>query len=158
MKNYELPLDKTGLMQQIVLSGILVIVTCVLVTLFFGRVSGIMPTIYRLLIFGVWVALVGTWIVLSYRELSNWSKTSYTLLADSLRIRKKGWIGRSSEQLYRYDSILSVDSTSFKHGQYGLVEISFTHQENIILHNLANPEKQATKIKERVALARSIIL
>lgn len=154
MVRHVIQLNKSGLINQIVTTGLLVVIASVILTLFFNRVSDIAPIIHRFLTMGTWVILLLIWATLSIYELLGWSKISYTLLSDSLSVHKKGPWGTSQEDLYRYDSILSVSSSGRMHGAYGTITLRLSHHENITLQHVANPAEQATMIKQLVNKSR----
>lgn len=91
------------------------------------------------------------WIGGSLYALAKWPKTVYTLTNNALRIRKNGWFGAYSEQLYRYDNILAVESSRSAWGAYGNVTIALSRLEPIVIRAAQNPAEQARKIKELVA-------
>ena len=154
MEPYVIQSNKSGLINQIALTGLLVIISSVILTLFFSRIGDIAPTIHKFLTMSTWIILLLIWATLSIYELLNWSKVSYTLLNDSLRIYKKGSWGTSLEDLYRYDSVLSVSSSGRMHGAYGTITLRLSHHEDIVLQHVANPAKQAAVIEQLVNKSR----
>ena len=150
MKSHTIPLNKTSLVNQIMLSGILVLVAAAILTLFFDRISDAAPTTHSILTAAAWGLLPTIWLVLSLYELMVWSKVSYVLLEDSLRVQKKGLMGHAHEDLYRYDSVLSVSSASQGYGTYGTITLRLSKHDDIILKHVANPTLQTAKIKELV--------
>ena len=150
MEPYVIEQNRTSLINQIVITGLLVFLASIILTLFFSRIGDIAPITHQFLVMTTWIILPLIWAVLSIRELVNWSKASYTLLDDSLHVYKKGFFGSSLEDLYRYDSILSVSNSGRRHGAYGTITLRIAHHDDVILQHVAHPAKQAAKIKQLV--------
>lgn len=150
MKPHSITLNKTSLVNQIIITGLLVIITSIILTMFFERIGDIVPTIHRLAVALTWIVLPLVWAGLSLYELKNWSKVSYTLHENSLHINKKGPFYSSSEDLYRYDSIQSVSSAIRMNGDYGTVILRLSNHDDVVLQHVAYPAKQAAKIKQAV--------
>ena len=152
--SYVIPSSKTSVTHQIILSGMLVLLACVVLSLFFGRIGSIAPITHQVLVIATWVGLPVLWAALSLHEHLTSDKTTYTLLDDCLQVYKKGWFGMRHEDLYRYDSILSVSSSSRGHGAYGTVALRLHRQTDIVLTHVACPAEQAAKIKQMVKANR----
>ena len=150
MEPYIVPQDKISLVNQIMLTGVLVLIASGILTLFLDRISDIVPITHSILTAAAWGLLPLIWIVLSLYELMIWSKIRYVLFEDSLHVQKKGAFGSAHEDLYRYDSVLSVSNASQGHGAYGTVTLRVSQHDDIILKHIAEPAVQAAKIKERV--------
>ena len=152
--SYVIPSSKVSVTHQIILSGVLVLLACMVLSLFFERIGDIAPITYQVLVVATWVGLPALWAILSLHEHLTSDKTTYTLLDDCLQVHKKGWFGMRHEDLYRYDSILSVSSSSRGHGAYGTVALRLHRQTDIVLTHVARPAEQATKIKQMVKANR----
>lgn len=149
MTTTQLPLSKRPLQQQVMLSGLTILLACTIVTYFFERIVTVAPTLQVMLLTILWVTLVGLWLIGSVAALKTWPKTTYILAEDALKIRKKGWFGNGSEELYRYDTIMSTRTTSKANGAYGTIEITLAEQsEPVVLKNVARPEKYAAELKK----------
>lgn len=148
--NYIIPRNNTRLLNQIIASGVLVAIACLILTLFFGRISDLAPNTSRILTTWTWIILPFVWALISSNELASWSKGTYTLLDNSLSVSKKGRFDHRHESLYRYDSILSVSTTSDRSGTYGSINLLLAGQDTIILNYISHPSKQAARIKQLV--------
>lgn len=153
----QLPLSKIPLQRQVIVSGLTVLLACILVTSFFDRLVTVAPGMQTVLLTALWVGLFGLWLIGSILALKTWPKTTHTLTDNALQIRKKGWFGQSSEYLYRYDTILSVASTSHSHGAYGTLTLLLAQQDEIVIHGVKKPEEQAMLIKKRVVDSQSSV-
>lgn len=151
MSDYRLPLSKTPIRIQIVVAGILVLVACIFATTFFNRVVTLAPHLQGIFLTALWIVLPVLWFVGSVVILKKWPKTTYLLTPSALQISKKGWFGAYSEELYRYESILSVSSSISSFGPYGTLKLTLSRLDPITIHAVINPTEQAHKIKAMVA-------
>ena len=148
MNEYKIPLSAIPLRRQIVVSGIVVVLACLVTTLFFYFAVSIAPNLQHRLVITLWIGMLVLWALGAFAALKNHSKTSYLMLDQAFCIRKKGWLGKGSEYLYRYDMIVSVNSTSRAHGAYGSIELVFDQQKPVIVSGIVSPDKYARRIKE----------
>ena len=151
MKKYRIPLSKLDLYSKIAGVGALVIVGCTLVTIVFHNKITFSLGLQTIMLIAMWIIGVGLWLVGSHIMLKTWSKTNYYLTSDALIISKKGWFNDSHDELYRYDTISSVSARTNILGEFGTVTVRFLRNENVVMHAVENPLKQAEKIKQLVA-------
>lgn len=154
MNDYVIPLSRTTLRRQLIVSAILVLVACLVTTFFFQYAVSAAPGLQRTLMIVLWVGMPVLWIVGVLVAEINFRKTSYILTDDALSVQKSGILGRGSTQLCGYETIMSVNSTSRRYGAYGSIELILDQQASVILHNVASPDEQARHIKKRVAEAK----
>ena len=150
MKPYVIPKNKTGIFYQIGATGLLVLIACIVLGMFYGRISGVAPVTHQILSLGTWIVLPFVWATLSLRVWLSSTSSTYTLFNDSLRIRTTSWLGESHESLYRYDSILSISSYSRENGKYGAITLRLDRQDDLALLHISQPAEQAALIKKLV--------
>lgn len=83
----------------------------------------------------------------------KWPKTVYTLTDTALQVQSKGLLGKTSEQLYRYDTIISVTASSAVTGPHGTLTLTLSNHEPIVIHDVIEPAEHARKVKAMVAKA-----
>ena len=149
MKPHKISKNISSIAYQISLSGLLVIVACVVLGLFFYRIGNFAPTLSQFLMIATWLILIIIWGILSIREYLTSTNSNYTLLENSLSVLKTGLLrGVKEEHLYRYDTIQSVSSTSYQGDPYGTVTIFLDQQKSVTLKHVANPSRIASEIKQ----------
>lgn len=151
MKDYSVPLSKMLLYFQVAISGALILLACILATIFFTQAIEGKPTIQSVILIILWTFLPILWAGGTLIALHFWPKTTYILTNDALQVRKKGWFGAYGEELYRYETILTVSSDRAILAPFGTVKISLINLHPIVIHGVQDAEVQARKIKERVA-------
>lgn len=149
-----IPQDNSATIHQAMLGGILTIVACVVLSLFFGRIGDIAPITSQTLATATWIVFPLTWLLLVVHEFILSPKTVYTLLEHSLSVRSINLLDKQHETLYRYDSILSVSSISGSNRKYGSIILRIAHQDDVVLHDISYPDTQSAKIKQRVNASR----
>lgn len=151
MNDYVIPLNPIILRRQLIVSGVLALLACLITTFFFQYAVSTAPGLQRLLMMILWIGMPTVWIVGALVLKMSYHKTNYILTNEALVIRKAGLFGKGSEQLYGYDTILSVNSTSRKYGAYGTIELILDQQQPVVLSSVASPDEQARRIKKLVA-------
>ncbi|MDQ5941186.1 MAG: hypothetical protein QG632_912 [Candidatus Dependentiae bacterium] len=156
MTDQVISFSPAALQRRLIISAITVSVACVVMSLFFLGVW-FAPNLQRILITILWITLPLLWVLGAVLESMRQSKTKYILTKDALLKEKKGWFGSTTSQLYRYDTINSVNSKSRAKGSFGSVELIFEENNSLYLSGIANPDDLAREIKRRAADARSSI-
>lgn len=156
MSDQQIPFSPMALQRKLVISAILVSLACIGLSLFFLGVW-FAPNLQRILLTVLWIALPLLWVLGAVLESMRQTKTKYTLTKDALVKEKKGWFGSTTSQLYRYDTIDSVNSKSRSKGSFGSVELVFDQKNSLYLTGIANPDDCAREIKKRAADARSSV-
>ena len=151
MKKYQIPLSKLDLYIKIASIGVLVVIGCILITVLFHTKITFSLGMRTVMLVTMWIVGVGSWLIGSRMMLKTWSKTNYYLTNEAIIVNKKGWFGDSHDQLYRYDTISSVSAHTNVLGEFGTITIRFMRDENVVMHAVENPLKQAEKIKQLVA-------
>lgn len=159
MEQIELPRSEKGIRTQVILTGLVLLVINLLVTLLFRFITVVNTRIETIALVSMWAVLLfgwGFWALVGWRKLT---KVAYILGEESLTIQKKGTFGRSA-QLYRYDSIKSVtvdmDYFGSKYG-YGTVRAHIPPQEDVVLTYVENPENLATLLKQAASRQSSSV-
>lgn len=150
MKPLKIAKNTSGITSQIITSGLLTLLACLVIGLFFYRIGNIAPTLSGILVVITWVTLIITWSILSLREYVSATRSTYTLMENSLSVSKVGLFGSSIDHLYRYDSIVSISSSSVAGGSYGMVTLYFDRQPTVTLKYIDKPTEQAAHIKKLV--------
>lgn len=156
MSDQQIPFSLTALHHRFIISAVVVSLLCVLMSLFFLN-APFPPNLQRIFISILWISLPLLWVINALLESKRQAKTKYVLTKDALVKEKKGWFGSNTNQLYRYDTIDSVNSKSRSNGTYGSVELVFSQKSSLILSGIVNPDDYAREIKKRAAEARSSI-
>ncbi|MFZ1361191.1 MAG: hypothetical protein WAS27_04165 [Candidatus Saccharimonadales bacterium] len=154
--DYYIPRSKTPIIAQIITSGIMVLFACLFVSFFFYRVVTFAPDVQSVLMWTLWLTLPPLWLIGSAVTLRKWPKATYVLTSDSLKISKKGWLGASSESLYRYDSILTLTMTKSPLGDFGTITITLAQLSPLTLRAVAQPRQNVEKIKAKVSKSQPI--
>lgn len=149
-------MSRTAFRLRILASGFLTLIACLIISFFFSFAVTAAPTLQWILLAVLWVGMTGLWVLGSWVALKQQDKTKYVLTDDALVIRKKGWFGRSTNTLYRYDTILSVQSIVRAHGAYGTLELVLEKQDTVELSGIVSPNEYAKRIKQRAGAARSL--
>lgn len=156
MNDYTIPSSSAPFRWFTVLSGLLVLVACGVITFFFQYAVSIAPGLQSTFLALLWVGIAILWILAVFVAYKNKSSTKYVLSEQALIIEKKGWLGRGTKRLYRYDMIMSVHSESRAHGSYGSIELQVKHQHpEVKLSGVLLPDEHAERIKKMVNASRS---
>lgn len=124
----------------------------------------ILPTNSRIqtpLLIIIWSILPLGWIVGSAALVLRERNTKYILGPQTLTIKNGSFFGSSTEALYRYDSMLSVESNQSFFGRkynYGTIHITVPKLETanaVQLKAVDNPHEQAKRIKNAVITVSS---
>lgn len=155
MKESTLRTDLRALRVGTVKAGLIVLFTCVLITIVFRAFLGLGLNVERYLLWSMWVLLPGMWVIGSMIIRDKWRKTTYQLTNDALVIHKGSLGGGSNQQMYRYDAIIAVnvkqDFWGSKYG-YGDVYLEIPRLgQHIQLRGICEPDKQAQALKANVA-------
>lgn len=147
-----IPKSSAPFRSYLIWSGLLVFAACCVVILFFFVAVSVAPTLQFILVISLWVGMTLLWMLSWFVTSKSSENTSYILTPQALVVEKKGWFGKVTRQAYRYDTIVSVYSTSRAHGSYGSVELRINHQQShVTLHGVESPDKQVRRLKERIA-------
>lgn len=157
MDDHTIPLSMRTVYRRLIISGATAFLVYSITTFFFLRAVVFAPRLQGLLLIALWVGMLTLWVLDMFVTYQNRAKTKYILTSEALCIRKKGWFGRSSEDLYRYDTIVSVNSTSYAHGAYGSIKLTIHRHTPVVLSGVVTPEKYARYIKKLVNVARTIL-
>lgn len=155
MNDYVIPLSTATLRRQLIISGVLIVLACAVVTFFFQYAVSAAPGLQRMFIILLWTVMPALWGIGAIAAWLGHRKTSYILTSEALSVRKAGLLGKGSVRLYGYDTILSVNSASRKYGAYGTLELILEQQSPILLSGVASPDEQARRIKKLVAEAKA---
>lgn len=144
-----------GIQAQIIAAGVLVLVACVFVTLFFGLITGMDTRVERFFTLTIWLLLPIMWLIGSFAAYYKWKNTQIIFGPDNIMVRKSSGFG-SDTQLYRYDSILSVrvhrDLLGSRLG-YGTITLEIPKLGNpVVLDYIDKPDNQAIQIKREVSM------
>lgn len=150
-----IPLSPAPLRHSVVVSAALVVLVCLVITFFFQYAVVVAPNAQQFLLTTLWVGMTSIWILGALLMVKSSKSTAYILRTDALVVKKKGLFGKGTERLYRYDTILSVNSTSRAHGAYGSLEIVLDQQPSVMLSGIVLPDEYARQIKKKVSEARS---
>lgn len=158
MEDYQLPKSYGPLRRRLAITGVLTLLLCVVITLFLFFALDIPPFWRAMFVVLVWGGMIVLWALGAL--IARWvqSRTSYSLTKDSLCVSKYDWLGHKTQHLYRYDTILSIDSHTHAGGSYGSLTIAMAQQRTISLVGLARPDEQARRIKNLVSKARRAIV
>ena len=77
--------------------------------------------------------------------------TRYTLKSNSVAISKKKLFGTETEVKYPYNTILSIRATSHKHGAYGNIVMTTSHNDEVVLRGIANPRHFMDQIQPHIS-------
>lgn len=154
MKQRKLPQSKDAFQNDAIAKFGLILVVCVLPTLFFWNFNEFGLRLPRILLGILWVSMLGMWLLWLWLTKRKWDKSYYALSDDSLIIHKAGLFG-VKQKMYRFDSILSVSVHSGPLGSrnnYGSIHIEIPRAvETVILQYVVDPEEQAEAIKSAIA-------
>lgn len=146
--------SKVFIKNTIIVNLVGVLVLCAFVTLLLLAILPLGTRVERFLLISIWVTLPLFWAIGSAALLNRERKTKYTLGTQTLIVRKGSLLGSSTESMYRYDSMLSVESRQTRLGNkynYGTIFITVPRLENAVqLKGIQNPHDYAKKIKEAV--------
>lgn len=149
-----IPKSKLYIKNTVIANLIGVISLCTVVTLLLIAVLPFSSRIEKPLIISVWIFLPLFWLIGSAALVLREKSTKYTFSSQSLIVRHGTFLGSSTEAMYRYDSMLSVESRQTRFGNkynYGTVYITVPRLENAVqLRGVENPHEQARKIKDEV--------
>lgn len=150
MDDYVIPKSSAPVRRFAILSAVLILTACIVVTLFFSYAVSIAPNAQRVLIGWLWGGMIAVWLLSLLVTAKNHASKKYVLTSQALSIRKKGWLGQASERLLRYDTIMSVNTVSRAHGAYGTIELVLDQQPSVLLTGVLLPEEHARRIKKIV--------
>lgn len=150
MDDYTIPLSSAPVRRFAVTSAAFVLLACAVVTFFFSYAVTIAPNAQQVILTWLWIGMALVWLVAVLVTAKSHSSKKYVLTAQALSIRKKGLFGKANEQLLRYDTIMSVTTTSRVHGAYGTIELTLDQQPAVQLSGVLLPEEHARRIKQRV--------
>lgn len=156
MDDYKLPKSYGPLRRQAFLTCIVVIGICVMMTLFFTFGVTFAPIWQVYIVLSMWVGMGLIWAIGVFVAYTAQSRSRYVLTSDSLSIQHQDLLGNRTERLYRYDTIVSIDSFKHASGEYGSLKITLEHQLLLILKGIAHPDEQARRIKKIVSESRQL--
>lgn len=135
-------------------SFITIILLCILVTCLLLIVFPLDSKIEGIMIISLWVFLPIFWIIGALILWQQKRDTSYTLTDKSLIILDGTIFGGNRETIYRYDSMLSVESRQGpigKHYAYGTIYINVPRLDHrLVLRGIPNPHDLARNVKTHV--------
>jgi hypothetical protein len=153
-ENVVLERNSKGINAQIVAAGAFTLLLCILITIFFTRVTGMDTRVEGWIVFLSWIILPLLWLVGSVAASKNLRQTQVVLGPDTLAVQKKSIFGTDT-QLYRYDSILSVHVKSGYLGKkygYGTIALEIPKlNKPVVLDYISTPELHATNIKKEIS-------
>lgn len=133
---------------------IFVVAVCTIATLLLIAILPFSAAIEVPLIISLWVFLPLFWVIGSAAFYVREKNTRYTFSEQSLVVRHGTFLGSSTEAMYRYDSMLSVESKQSRLGNkhnYGTISITVPRLENpVLLKGVEDPHEQARRIKDAV--------
>lgn len=151
MADYTIPLSSAPLRRHLAVSAVLVLLACAIITFFFYYAVSAAPNLQRIFVTILWIGMVVLWGLGALLAIKNHSSTKYILTDEALVIKKKGWIGKGTKRLYRYDMIMSVHSESRAYGAYGSLELQVKHQHPAVtMHGVLLPDEHAQRIKKLI--------
>ena len=125
------------------------IVACLVVTYFFVRFVQRAPGLQVLLVVSLWIILPLLWIGGSLLAWQNWPKRTYRLTNTALILTKREWFGNVTEELYRYETILSIKASKGFLG--GNLVLTLAQLPPITIRDVLDPEVEARTIKAFIA-------
>lgn len=148
---YQVPISKTPTYLRIILRGLIVLLCCLIVTFFFRHLGA--RGMQSIAASVTWTILPALWFIHSYIAIKKWPEATYTLTDDALVVDKDGFFGHSSHSLYRYDTMFTVQATSHNHGEFGTIKITLREGRSLLVRDVSEPSKQASKIKKMITNA-----
>lgn len=149
MNEKSIQLTKVPLELRVAATGLLVIATCAVVTFFFARFVQRAPQLQVLLISLLWIAVPLLWLGGSAYALKSWPKRSYKLSDTALIATKKELFGARTEELYRYETILSIKTKRNFLGNSLILTLA--QLPPVIIRDVVDPDKEARRIKSIIA-------
>ena len=150
MDDYVIPKSSAPVRRFAIASAVLIFTACVVVTFFFSYAVTIAPNAQRVLVGWLWGGMLAVWLLGLLVTAKGHSSKKYVLTSQALSVRKEGWLGKASERLFRYDTIMSVNTISRAHGAYGTIELVLDQQPSVLLTGVLLPEEHARRIKQVV--------
>lgn len=161
MKAIELSTNDNAVKVMIVKAGLVVLCTCILITLLFKTVLGLGLNVERYVLWSLWIILPGAWVLGSMIADDKSRKTAYVLADDALIIRSRGLFGPRSQRMYRYDVIAAVEVKQNSWGNrynYGDIYLDVPRLHcTVILRAVSHPEEQALQIKARTTRSLKMV-
>ncbi len=148
-----LQITDRGLSLRIVQSGAFVFLICAFVSILFLAVLGLQTRTERVVLLGLWAALLLMWAGGSAMAWVKRGKEQYFLMPEAVVVSRQGFM-HGQEELFRYDSILSVrvKQTMFgkRHG-YGDIILSIPRLHGqVVLRDVLQPQQCAVEIKKHI--------
>ncbi len=144
-----------------VATGAVAIGVCAFVTLFFLRIVPLPSRAAMTIIALTWVGLPLLWAITSIVMRKKWHKTSYIIGDNHLTVRKDGFMSGVSQQMYRYDTMISLKvEQSFwgRRSGYGTLRITLPRiEDEVALSYVPDPANFAALVKDHITRGRSEI-
>lgn len=146
-----IPRSKKGLRLFIIVSGVFVLILCLLLTWILGSFE-LGTNLGELIVSLAWIFIPLIWAVSSYITWRKWNKSGYFLSSEALIVRRAG-IFTATDEIYRYDLIMGVRSrTGLIGGHYGYGTITLDIPKNprpLILQYVEQPDQIAVQLKNQ---------
>lgn len=153
MSRVVLKKNKEAIKMQIVTVGMLAMVVCILVSVFFSVLDALSSNVVTYILVSLWALSLVSWIIWAFVIYKRFSGIKYVLGENSVIIEKKGLFGRE-RNLYRYDSIQGISTRvnflGSRHG-FGSIILDIPHSpKQVILSNIEDVDNIASSIKHEV--------
>lgn len=151
-KEQYLEIDQSAIKKQIVISGVFLLLICIVTTVLFRSLFNYTNRIEQITLLVLWVSMTLIWGLGSILIWYKWQKNKYILTDDSLIVIKSDLTG-STESYYRYDSFLSIEvKQGILNKKTGTIIINIPKMDQpLILENINNPNKEAERLKRRIS-------
>ena len=148
-----IPQSEKAMNYRLIVAGIMTLLVCLLVTLLFNTALGFGTNIEKFIVRTLWFSAIIMYAIAVLLDFSTRKKSKYVLDPDSLVVYKNRVFGMS-KVMYRYDSMLAVEVNQSGLGSAmsaGSIVIKIAKLDNdIVLQQVLNPEKQAQRIKDAI--------
>lgn len=147
-----LQIDTQAIKTKIIVSGMFVVGFCFVISVLFASLFNYSNFVETITIGVLWISFLIMWATASILAWTKASKNKYILTDDSLIVKKYSLTG-SSEQLYRYDSFLTIEvKKNMLTGNTGKIIITIPKiAEPLVLENIKNPNHQAESMKKHIS-------
>lgn len=143
-----------GLKAQIITSGIITLLLCLLSSWLLGKLMGWSASEGSGLKLLAWVVLVGGWVVTSLKLWSAWKIKRYEVTPDAIIVHAKAGQWGSTQTHYRYESIISIKMSQGYWGKkynFGDVRMTIPKLDNdVVMNDIENPMEQLAEIQKRM--------
>lgn len=147
----QIDIDSAEIRKQIIISAIVVLVLCIIVTILFTSLFNYSNRIETITLMVLWITMPLLWAAGSLAAWLKINKNSYILTDDSLVVKKSG-LGGVSETYYRFDSFLAIEARQgLLSKDSGKIVINIPKMATpLVLDYIKNPADQAEELKRLV--------